>query len=142
MPVLEEKAFVGLLRAADRLERQAAEVLTRYSLTPTQYNALRILRGGGPSGLSCSEIGERMISHDPDITRLLDRLKRRGLISRRREQKDRRIIRTFITQSGLALLKTMDQPVETFHRKLLGRVNRERLKNLIQLLSDLEQKPR
>lgn len=92
--------------------------------------------------MSCSEIGERMISHDPDITRLLDRLKRRGLISRRREQKDRRIIRTFITQSGLALLKTMDQPVETFHRKLLGRVNRERLKNLIQLLSDLEQKPR
>ncbi len=81
-----------------------------------------------------------MISHDPDITRLLDRLKRRGLISRRRGQKDRRVIKTCITPAGLTLLETMDKPVETFHRKLLGRVDRKRLKNLIQILSELEEK--
>ena len=111
-PALEERVVIAILRAADKLERQAAELFKPYGLTPTQYNALRILRGGGPGGLACSEIGDRMISHDPDITRLLDRLKRRGLISRRRGQKDRRIIKTFITPDGLTLLERMDRPVE------------------------------
>lgn len=135
---LAEKAFVAILRVADGLEQQAAAMLKRYGLTSTQYNALRILRGGGPAGLACSEIGERMINHDPDITRLLDRLQRRGLISRKRGQKDRRIIKTFITPSGLTLLETMDGPIEIFHRQLLGRVNKKRLKNLIRMLDEFE----
>ncbi len=136
---LEETAFIAILRAADGLERKAAAMLKRYGLTSTQYNALRILRGGGPCGLACSEIGNRMMSHDPDITRLLDRLKRRGLISRRRGQKDRRIIKAFITPSGLTLLEAMDRPVERFHRQLLGRVNKERLIHLIQVLDEFQE---
>ena len=136
---LEEKAFIAILRVADGLERQAAAMLKRYGLTSTQYNALRILRGGGPRGLACSEIGDRMMSHDPDITRLLDRLKGRGLISRRRGQKDRRIIKTFISPSGLTLLEAMDRPVEKFHRQLLGRVNKERLIHLIQVLDEFQE---
>ncbi|HEV7219307.1 MAG: MarR family winged helix-turn-helix transcriptional regulator [Terriglobales bacterium] len=135
---LEEKAFIAILRVADGLEQQAAAMLKGYGLTATQYNALRILRGGGPGGLACGEIGDRMINHDPDITRLLDRLKRRGLISRKRGQKDRRINKTFITSSGLTLLETMDRPVETFHRQLLGRVNNKRLRNLIRMLDECE----
>jgi DNA-binding MarR family transcriptional regulator len=132
----EERVFIAVLRAADRFERQAAEMLKQYGLTPTQYNALRILRGGEPGGLACREIGERMISHDPDITRLLDRLKRRGLISRRRERKDRRVIKTFITSAGLELLEVLDQPVENFHRQLLGHVSRKRLHSLVDDLRD------
>ena len=141
-PILEEKAFIAILRAADRLERQVAEMLKQYSLTPTQYNALRILRGGGPSGLPCSHIGDRMISRDPDITRLLDRLKRRGLISRRREQNDRRIIKPFITLAGLELLARMDRPVEQFHLRASRDVNKHDLRGLIDVLERLPAPPR
>ena len=94
---LEEEASVALVRTADQLARRGAEMLKRHGLSPTQYNALRILRGAGEKGMACSEIGERMINHDPDITRLIDRLERRGLVVRSREQKDRRVITTRIT---------------------------------------------
>jgi len=140
--ILEEKAFIAILRAADRLEREVAEMLKQYSLTPTQYNALRILRGGGPEGLPCSHIGDRMISRDPDITRLLDRLKRRGLISRRRDQNDRRIIKTFITPAGLELLGRMDRPVEQFHLRAFRDVNKRDLRGLIGVLEKLPAPPR
>jgi len=130
------------LRAADRLERRAAELFKQYNLTPTQYNALRILRGGGPKGLPCSHIGDRMISRDPDITRLLDRLKRRGLISRRRGQSDRRIIRIFITPVGLELLARMDRPIEKFHLRALRDVSKYDLRGLIDVLEKLPAPPR
>jgi DNA-binding MarR family transcriptional regulator len=141
-PILEEEAFIAILRAADRLERQVAEMLKQYSLTPTQYNALRILRGGGPEGLPCSHIGDRMISRDSDITRLLDRLKRRGLISRRRGQSDRRIIRIFITPAGLELLARMDRPVEKFHLRALRDVSKRDLRGLVGVLEKLPAPPR
>ena len=78
-------------------------MLKTFGLSPTQYNALRILRGAGDQGRSCSEIAERMINHDPDITRLVDRLERRGLVARSREGRDRRVITTRITLAGLDL---------------------------------------
>jgi DNA-binding MarR family transcriptional regulator len=141
-PILEERAFIAVLRAADRLGRQVADLFKQFNLTPTQYNALRILRGGGPTGLACSQIGDRMISRDPDITRLLDRLKRRGLISRRRDQNDRRIIKTFITPAGLELLARMDRPVEQFHLRALGKVKKNDLRGLIGVLEKLPAPPR
>jgi DNA-binding MarR family transcriptional regulator len=141
-PILEERAFIAVLRAADRLERQIAEMFKQYDLTPTQYNALRILRGGGPAGLACSQIGDRMISRDPDITRLLDRLKRCGLISRRREHNDRRIIKTFITPAGLELLARMDRPIELFHLLALRDVSKNELRGLIGVLEKLPALPR
>jgi DNA-binding MarR family transcriptional regulator len=141
-PIVEEKAFIAILRAADRLERQVAELFKQFNLTPTQYNALRILRGGGPDGLACTQIGDRMISRDPDITRLLDRLQRRGLISRRREHSDRRVIKTFITPAGLKLLAQMDRPVEQFHLRALGNVKKNNLRGLIDVLERLPAPPR
>jgi DNA-binding MarR family transcriptional regulator len=131
---LEEEAFVALLRTADQLQWRAAEMFKPHGLSPTQYNALRILRGAGPEGLACSEVGERMINRDPDITRLLDRLERRGLIRRTREQKDRRVIKTRITPVGLDLLKSLNREVAEFHRGLLGHLGEERLEFLVQLL--------
>src|SRR6266498_3305132 len=91
---VEEEVLLALLRTADQVGRRGAEVMKPFDLSPTQYNALRILRGGGEKGLPCSEIGERMINRDPDITRLLDRLVKRDLVERRREEKDRRVITT------------------------------------------------
>ena len=85
----EEAAYLDLLRTADVLTRGAIGVLKAEDLSTTQYNVLRILRGS-PQGLTCGEIASRMITRDPDVTRLLDRLEKRGLISRSRESRDRR----------------------------------------------------
>lgn len=131
---LEEQAFVALQRAADRLAGRVAERLKPHGLSPTQYNALRILRGAGPNGLPCSQIGERMLHRDPDITRLVDRLQRRGFVARVRGQKDRRVITTRITPAGLQLLKELDRPIAEHHRQLLGHLGGQRLRALIELL--------
>jgi len=85
----EEVTYLELCRTADILSRGVSEVLKVEELSPNQYNVLRILRGA-PEGLPCGEIGTRMITRDPDITRLLDRLEKRGLIVRSREAQDRR----------------------------------------------------
>ena len=107
----EEDAFVSLMRTSDLLARSVEKVLKSADISPTQYNVLRILRGA-PQGLACSEIGKRMITRDPDITRLLDRLEKRELISRCRETKDRRMVLTRITAEGLRLLRELDAPVD------------------------------
>jgi MarR family transcriptional regulator, organic hydroperoxide resistance regulator len=131
---LEEEALVSLQRTADQLHWRMSEMLKAHDLTPTQYNALRILRGARNEGRSCSEIAERMINRDPDITRLVDRLERRGLVARSREGRDRRVITTRITSAGLKLLESLDGPVEDFNRRLLGPLGEQTLRTLIQLL--------
>lgn len=129
----EEVAFLDLLRTTDLLSRGPAQVLKSEDLSSNQYNVLRILRGA-PDGLSCGEIGNRMITRDPDITRLLDRLEKRDLISRRREAKDRRTVLTRIAPAGLKLLARLDEPVQAVHRKQLGHLGRSRLKALAGML--------
>src|SRR5437868_13403260 len=106
----EEMAFLDLLRTTDMLSRPLAQVLKTEDLSSTQYNVLRILRGT-PEGLTCGEISSRMITREPDITRLLDRLEKRGLISRRRDAKDRRVVMARITPEGMKLLARLDEPV-------------------------------
>lgn len=129
----EEAVFVGLLRTTDILSRALVTVLKTEDLSANQYNVLRILRGS-PDGLPCGEIASRMITRDPDITRLLDRLGKRGLISRCRETKDRRMVMARITPQGVKLLARLDEPVEETHRKQLGHLGRERLRALAELL--------
>src|SRR6266480_2600060 len=122
----EEEVFLDLLRTTDQLTRRMVPVLKDEDLSANQYNVLRILRGS-PDGLPCGEIASRMITRDPDITRLLDRLEKRNLISRCRETKDRRMVMTRISPDGLKLLGRLDQPVEEAHRQQLGHLGRERL---------------
>ncbi len=129
----EEAAFLDLLRTSDMLSRGLIQVLKTEDLSATQYNVLRILRGA-PKGLACGEVASRMITHDPDVTRLLDRLEKRGLISRCRETKDRRTVMARITPDGLKLLTRLDEPVQAAHRKQLGHLGRERLRTLTELL--------
>jgi DNA-binding MarR family transcriptional regulator len=130
----EQEAYLALLRTADALQAQVEARLKDFGLTGTQYNALRILRGAGPEGLPCREIGERMITHDPDITRLLNRLEDRGLVERTRAKHDRRVIYGKITTAGLKLLREMDAPIEKHGREMLRHVGQEKLKQLIELL--------
>jgi DNA-binding MarR family transcriptional regulator len=128
----EEAAFIELLRTTDILSRPMAALLKSEELSATQYNVLRILRGA-PEGLPCGEIGGRMITRDPDITRLLDRLEKRGLVSRCRQPRDRRMVLTRITDAGVELLERLDEPVQQVHRAQLGHLGKEKLHALVEL---------
>src|SRR5271155_1791300 len=130
----EQEAYLSLLRTADALQTQVEAWLKEFGLTGTQYNALRILRGAGPVGLPCREIGERMITHDPDVTRLLNRLEDRGFVERTRDKLDRRVIYGRITPAGMKLLREMDGPLEKRAREMLRHVAQDKLKELIELL--------
>src|SRR6476660_4124988 len=110
----EEDAFLDLLRTCDLLTRGLAHLLKAEDISATQYNVLRILRGS-PAGLPCGEIASRMITRDPDVTRLLDRLERRGLVSRCRDNEDRRMVLTRITEAGQKLLAQLDGPLLDAH---------------------------
>jgi DNA-binding MarR family transcriptional regulator len=130
----EQEAYLALLRTADALQSQIENWLKGFGVTGTQYNALRILRGAGPEGLPCREIGERMITRDPDITRLLDRLEERGLVKRARANFDRRVIYGKISSAGLKLLREIDRPLEKKGREMLKHVGQKKLDQLIELL--------
>jgi len=130
----EEAAFLELLRTADMLTRGAFGVLKAEDLSLTQYNVLRILRGS-PQGLPCGELASRMITRDPDVTRLLDRMEKRRLISRSRDNQDRRMVLARITPEGLKLVDRLDEPVQKIHSKQLGRLGKEQLRALLQLLT-------
>jgi len=133
MASAEEAAFLDLLRTTHLLSRGLIHVLKAEDLSATQYNVLRILRGA-PEGLPCGEIANRMITRDPDVTRLLDRLEKRKLIARCRESEDRRTVMTRIRPEGLKLLGRLDAPVQAAHRKLLGHLGPKRLQELTRLL--------
>ena len=134
---LENRIFVALLQAADALGQEAEQLLKTAGLTGAQYNVLRILRGAEPEGLPCRGIGDRMISHDPDMTRLLDRLEKRGLITRMRQTDDRRVVKTRIMPQALSLLKTLDQPIRELHKRQFRHMPAARLKILFDLLGEV-----
>jgi DNA-binding MarR family transcriptional regulator len=138
-PLLEQDAFMSIQRNADWLMRGFEEVLEEEDLSPAQYNVLRILRTAGPAGMACHEIGSRMITRDPDMTRLLDKLEERELLTRSRERNDRRVIRTRIAPAGLRLLKDLDDPVRDLHRNQLGHLSEKRLRLLVRLLESVRE---
>lgn len=131
---LEEKAFLNLQRTAALLAQSLTRQLKPHRLTLSQYNALRILRGAHPGALTCGEVGERMVTPVPDVTRLVDRLVDRGLVERQRDTQDRRVVRLSLAPSGLELLAELDGTVETWLREHLGHLGDERLKELSELV--------
>jgi len=133
---IEEEVLVGLSRTADALQRGFAGVFKAARLSPTQYNVLRILRGAGGPGLSCGDIADRMVTRDPDLTRLLDRLEARHLVSRSRDGEDRRVVTTRITQAGLTVLDELAAPLAAEQRRLLGHMGDARLRALADLLDE------
>jgi len=133
---LERPLFVALLNIPHTVGNVAVQLFRSQGLTGAQYNVLRILRGAGPDGLPCRGIGDLMISHDPDMTRLLDRMEKRRLITRKRQADDRRVVKTRITREGLEILKTLDQPVRELHKRQFRHMTAARLKALAQLLEE------
>jgi DNA-binding MarR family transcriptional regulator len=137
---LEDQLFVAILKTADGLSQQAEQLIKSAGLTMAQYNVLRILRGAEPEGLLCRGISDRMISRDPDITRLLDRMENHGWITRQREKGDRRVVRTRITEEGLAVLQKLDQPVRELHKGQFSHMSAPQLKTLAKLLAEVEKR--
>ncbi len=133
-------AFLSIVQAAEEMQRGMAELLKTRDLSLAQYNVLRILRGAGPEGATCGDVSENLIRHDPDVTRLMDRLDKRGLIDRARDTKDRRVVRTRITKAGAALLAELDEPVDDLHARQLGHVGSKRLTDLVALLDEARAK--
>jgi DNA-binding MarR family transcriptional regulator len=131
---LEEEVLLNLMRTTDSLERQLSASLRPFGLSTTQYNVLRILRGAGQSGLQCGEIADRMITRDPDITRLLDRLEKRNLIERCRDTRDRRVITARIAPEGLRILQEIDGSHPKLLKSMLGHMSASDLKALCSLL--------
>lgn len=134
---LEDRIFVALLKAADVLGLEVEQFLKSRGLTGAQYNVLRILRGAEPEGLACRGIGDAMISHDPDITRLLDRMEKQDLITRERQTDDRRVVKTRVTSKGLEILKNLDAPVREMHKRQFQHLTSAQLKSLVELLEEV-----
>ena len=130
----QEEALLNILRSADCLHRAFQQRLKPFGLTATQYNALRILRGAYPNGLTCSTIGNMMITPEPDITRLLARLKAQKLLSQQRDQHDRRVLWTYLSAQGLEVLTKLDGIVDQAPRELLGALTCTEVGELIRLL--------
>ncbi len=130
----EEEVFLNLLRSSDCLNRAFQRRTRGYGVTSTQYNVLRILRGAQPEGLTCASIGRRMITAEPDITRLLNRLKAQRLVRQHRDRHDRRVVWTQITETGLELLASMDPVIERAPADMLGHMRPQELSELSRLL--------
>jgi DNA-binding MarR family transcriptional regulator len=132
---VQEEVVLSMLRTADHLAVPMTEVLREANLSFSQYNVLRILRGAG-EGLSCGEISERMVRRDPDLTRLLDRLEARGLVTRARGTADRRVVLASISNDGLKLLADLDDRIEETTKQVLAHMRKDRLKALCELLEE------
>jgi DNA-binding MarR family transcriptional regulator len=130
----EQEATLGLLRTADAVKRSLAQVIEPHGITPQQYNVLRILRGAGSDGIPTLTIGERMIEQTPGVTRLVDRLERKGLVARTPCPKDRRRVYCRITAKGLDLLKELDDPVNRWDSQAVSVLPPSELDTLVDLL--------
>jgi len=130
----EQEATLGLLRTADAVKRSLAQVIEPHGITPQQYNVLRILRGAGSDGIPTLTIGERMIEQTPGVTRLVDRLERKGLVARTPCPKDRRRVFCRITAKGLDLLKELDDPVNRWDSQAVSVLPPTELDLLVDLL--------
>jgi DNA-binding MarR family transcriptional regulator len=135
----EEEALLNLVRTHEFLAQKQTEFFKQFQLTPTQYNILRILRGAGKEGVTCSHASERMVTADPDITRLFDRLEARKLIERERSSQDRRVVISRISQEGLKLVNSIDKPLAELLKRLMGRIGRKKLAELIEILESLRE---
>ena len=135
----EQEAYLNLWRTYDRLRMIEDELFEQHGLTAQQYNALRLLRAVHPETLPTLALAGRLVSHAPDITRLLDKLEERGLIARERLAANRRVVQVGITPGGLALLSELDEPVRRCHERQLGHLSAEQLETLTQLLRSARQ---
>ncbi|MEZ4654360.1 MAG: MarR family transcriptional regulator [Candidatus Eisenbacteria bacterium] len=130
----EQAAVRHGLRTADLRTAEMRMLLKEHGITRQQYNVLRILRGAGPDGLPTLEVGTRMVTRVPDVTRLVDRMVAADLVRRTRSDTDRRVVRTTLTPKGIEIVDSLLQPVTELHRQQLLHLSEEELTELSRLL--------
>jgi len=133
-PSLEEEVHVEILLTAQVANRVMATALKPTGLSPSQFNILRILRGARPEAIPAGRIAERMVTHDPDLTRLLDRLEANGLVEKARDAKDRRVVNVRITKAGVERIDGASKAVTQAVKAALAPVGPRRLEKLADLL--------
>lgn len=131
----EQEVYIHLLSLALRLRDEAEQLLKASGLTATQFNVLRLLHGAGEA-LTCGEIADRLVNKDPDVTRLLDRMEKQGLVERFRHPDDRRVLLARLAPQGLALVTRLDEPIKELHRQQFAHLPAARLKLLGKLLNE------
>lgn len=132
---LQEEALLNIVRTSATMTDEMEELLKQRGITNTQYNVLRILRGAEPAGLCRNELRDRMLTRMPDVTRLLDRMEEAGLVARSRDNEDRRLVSTRITDAGRKMVDGLDAPVQEFNKRRMAHVSDEQLQTLIDLLT-------
>jgi DNA-binding MarR family transcriptional regulator len=137
-----QEALLGLLRTTDVVRRHLGGIVEKRGITLQQYNVLRILRGAGREGLPTLEIGARMVERTPGVTRLVDRLVRKGLVRRSRGREDRREMRCHISPRGLRILADLDGPMGRADGEYVGDLNDRELGQLVKLLDRVRAAPR
>ncbi|MDX9912260.1 MAG: MarR family transcriptional regulator [Phycisphaerales bacterium] len=135
----EEEAFLNIVRTAAELEAAFHKLFKQHELSQSTYNVLRILRGSGAlpgqRGRPTTEIGRDMVVHTPDVTRLIDRLIRLGLVERIACPEDRRVTHVRLTPAGEAKLRELDTPVRALNRSQLGSLSRADLAEISRLMA-------
>jgi len=137
---IHEETLLNVVRTSEVLSARTEDALKEHGITGTQYNVLRILRGAGPGGLACGAIGDRMLTRESDMTRLIDRLLVLKLVERSRHEDDRRVVVTKLTEEGKRLLTTLDPVVKDAQRRLLGHMEEAELRTLIGMLEKAREK--
>ncbi len=135
-------ALAGLERITEYLRREIHLTLRVHGITTAQYNVLQALRCAPAGGLTCSELGSRLSGADPDITRLLDRLAKQGLVRRHRDAEDRRAVLTEITEDGTHLLEFVAPLLDSRIQTLFGHMTEARLQALVDLLNEAMPAPK
>ena len=134
---LEEEVYIAIRLTSQVMDQPWARYLRKAEgISPSQYNLLRILRGAGADGRTMREIADRMINRDPDVTRLADGVVKLGLARRMRNTEDRRVVKLFVSEKGLAMLSRLDDAVEEFLQLTLGALGPKRLRMLRDLLGE------
>ncbi len=135
----EMKLIVEMMKAVEALRSAADEVLQKFDLTDPQFNVLCILRGGGEEGVTCQKVSDKLIKRDADITRLLDRLEKRGLCIRERSTQDRRVVYARITPAGKELVEAAIPPFEEMHRRHIAFLGEERMSLIREAMREIRQ---
>ncbi|HEV8236236.1 MAG TPA: MarR family transcriptional regulator [Gemmatimonadaceae bacterium] len=133
----QQEATIALLRTASVVGRALGRVLEPWGLSLAQYNALRIIRGAGPSGIATLAIRERMIEEGTTITRILDKLEQSGYIGRERALPDRRQVMCEATADGRRLLDKIDPIVDAADEEAVASLGAREVAQLIDLLDTI-----
>jgi DNA-binding MarR family transcriptional regulator len=134
-----QETALSILRTADGIHRRYNEVIEPFGITFQQHNVLRIVRGANAEGIATTSIAERMIEQSPGLTRLLDRLEEKKLVTRVRSTQDRRVVRCHFTKAGAALLQQMEEPLREAEQTLMKAMPTEKLSALTTLLAEVRE---